>query len=127
MILLARKGVFQFDSLTPHLKQMLPAVDAGVDLAFDAMVPRAENHARSNAPWTDRTGNARNGLRAAHEKEPMVVHKLIVYHSMPYGIWLEVRWSGRYAIIGPTMAAIAPELAVLVAESVSRSISLMGG
>jgi len=90
------------------------------------MRPRAESYARQNAPWTDRTGNARNGLRVAHEKTPMVVHRLITYHSMPYGIWLEVRWSGRYAIIGPTMVAIAPQLAIVVAESIRRAVDILG-
>lgn len=121
-----RRGVFDFDSLTPSLKKMLPAIDAGVDLAFDYVEPRAESKMRTNAPWTDRTSNARNGLFASHTKVPMVVHRLTLYHTMPYGLWLEVRWSGRYAIIGPTMLEISPELAIVVAESVKRAIDLLG-
>lgn len=123
---MARRGVFNFDSLTPGLKRLLPQVDAGVDLAFDFMCDKAENYARTNAPWTDRTGNARNGLFAAHTKIPMVEHRLIVYHTMPYGLWLEVRWSGRYAIIGPTMLHIAPQLALVTAETVKRAVDLLG-
>jgi hypothetical protein len=124
---MARRGVFEFDSLTPGLQRLLPAVDAGVDLAFDAIRPIAESHMRDNAPWTDRTANARNGLMSAHQKEPMVVHRLILYHTMPYGLWLEVRWSGRYAIIGPTMFEIGPRLAIMVADAVKRSVDLAGG
>lgn len=119
-----KRGVFDFDSLTPGLKALLPKVDAGVDLAFDMMEAAAASYARANAPWTDRTGNARQGLKAKHEKTPMVEHALIIYHSMPYGIWLEVRWSGRYAIIGPTMFHIAPLLAVAVTEAVNRAVKL---
>lgn len=121
-----RRGIFDYDSLTPALKRLLPVIDSGVDLAFDFMKPRAESYARTNAPWTDRTGNARNGLFATHEKVPMVVHRLITYHTMPYGLWLEVRWSGRYAIIGPTMFHTAPELAVVTAETINRAIRIMG-
>jgi len=51
----------------------------------------------------------------------------VVYHTMPYGLWLEVRWSGRYAIIGPTMLHIAPQLALVTAESVKRAIDILGG
>lgn len=123
---MVKRGVFDFDTLTPSLKRMLPAVDAGVDLAFDFIAPKAESFARTNAPWVDRTGNARNGLFADHEKTPMVVHRLVIYHTMPYGLWLEVRWSGRYAIIGPTMFETAPQLALVVAESVKRAIDLLG-
>lgn len=121
-----KRGVFDFDTLTPSLKRMLPAVDAGVDLAMEFIRPIGENFARSNAPWTDRTGNARNGLFVEHQREPMVIHRLITYHTMPYGLWLEVRWSGRYAIIGPTMFHIAPQLAIALAESVKRAIDLLG-
>lgn len=121
-----RRGVFDFDSLTPSLKKMLPAIDAGVDLAFDYMEPRASSKMRENAPWVDRTGNARNGLFATHRKTPMVVHYLVLAHTMPYGLWLEIRWSGRYAVIGPTMLEVAPELALVVAESIKRAIDLLG-
>jgi hypothetical protein len=113
------------DTLTPNLKEVLPAVDAGVDLAFDSMRPVAETYMRTNAPWTDRTGNARNGLRAAHTKEPMVSHELILYHTMPYGIWLEVRFSGRYAIIAPSVQALGPDLMKRVNASVSRALQLI--
>ena len=123
---MARGAFFDHDSLSPNLKKYMPAVDAGVDLAFDSMVPVAEGHMRTNAPWTDRTGNARNGLRARHDAQPMVSHELVLYHTMPYGIWLEVRWSGRYAIIAPTIQAIGPDVMERVAASVTAAIRVMG-
>jgi hypothetical protein len=124
--MVVKRGIFDFDSLSPSLKKMLPVIDAGVDLAFDYIEPRASSMMRTNAPWVDRTGNARNGLFAEHQKTPMVVHRLVLYHTMPYGIWLEIRWSGRYAVIGPTMLEVAPELSIVVAESVKRAIDLLG-
>lgn len=117
-----RRGVFTFDTLTPSLQRLLPKVDAGVDLAFDMIEPRAETYMRTNAPWTDDTGNARNGLMAQHDSTPMVEHTLTLYHTMDYGYWLEVRWSGRYAIIGPTMLEIAQELSIAVTNAVNRAI-----
>jgi len=30
-------------------------------------------------------------------------HSIWIFHTVPYGIWLEVRWEGRYAIISPTL------------------------
>lgn len=117
------KGLkFDYDSLSPNLKKLLPYVDAGVDLVFDRYETLATNHLRENAPWKDRTGNARNGLMAKHDATPMVKHELTLYHSMPYGYWLEVRWSGRYAIIGPTMVALAPDLTGDVTVAVAAAI-----
>ena len=124
---MARRGVFDFDSLTPNLKRLLPAVDAAVSLVFDGFEARAETYMRTNARWQDRTGNARNGLRAQHVGTPMVEHQLVLYHTMPYGFWLEVRWSGRYAIIGPAMFHTAPELTALLIPAIERAVRGLPG
>lgn len=116
------RGNFVFDSLTPSLQQLLPRIDAAVSLVFDTYEPVAETHMRTNAPWQDNTGNARNGLFAQHDEEPMVRHRLTLYHTMPYGYWLEVRWSGKYAIIGPTMFEISPNLSGDLAAAIRRAV-----
>jgi hypothetical protein len=120
--MMARRGVFDFDTLSPSLKTLLPKIDAAVDLAFDIMEPDAETRMRSGARWTDETGNARAGLRATHLSEPMVVHRLVLYHTVDYGYWLELRWSGKYAIIGPTMFDIAPVISANVAAAIKRAV-----
>lgn len=57
---------------------------------------------KTNAPWTDRTSAARNGLYTVVTKGPG--HYTIKFsHSVHYGIWLEVKFSGRDAIIMPTV------------------------
>lgn len=119
-------GFFDFDTLTPNLKRLLPAVDAAVDIVFDQYVPRFESSMRSGATWTDRTGNARAGLFAEHDAEPMVRHTMTLYGAMPYSIWLEVRWSGKYAVIGPTMVQESPRMAADIAAAVSRAIRSLG-
>lgn len=119
---MARRGIFDYDTLTPSLKRVLPRADAAVDLVFDLAEADAETFMRTNAPWHDNTGNARAGLMATHLGEPMIIHQLVMYHTMPYGYWLEVRWSGKYAIIGPAMVHIAQDLAAKVAAAVARAI-----
>jgi hypothetical protein len=116
------RGTFVFDSLTPNLQRLLPRIDAAVDLVFDRYEVQAETFARTNAPWHDNTGNARAGLFAQHDKEPMVEHTLTVYGTMPYTFWLEVRWSGKYAIIGPTLFEMAPLMAGDLAAAVKRAV-----
>lgn len=116
------RGTFVFDDLSPRLKLLLPRVDAAVDIVFDRFEAIAETWARTNAPWHDNTGNARAGLFAQHDKEPMVEHSLTIYGTMPYTFWLEVRWSGKYAIIGPTMFEMAPLMAADLAAAVKRAV-----
>jgi hypothetical protein len=35
---------------------------------------------------------------------------LTLQHTVEYGIWLEIRWGGRYAIIVPTIEQLGPEI-----------------
>ena len=119
------RGIYDYDTLTPNLKRLLPVVDAAVDLVFDQYAPRMESYMRSHASWTDRTGNARAGLFAQHDGQRMVKHSLTLYGAMPYSIWLELRWSGKYVIIGPTMLHESPNMAADLAAAINRAIGGM--
>lgn len=66
----------------------------------------AQNHMRSSAPWTDRTGNARQGLFAQPFNQDGGF-EIVLYHTMPYGIYLEKRWDGRYSIIPETVERVS--------------------
>jgi len=81
----------------------------------------AETFAKNNAPWTDRTGNARSGLHAEVEViDQGKAFELTVAHTVSYGIWLEVRFSGRYAIIQPTVDYIGALLISRIASSIAK-------
>jgi hypothetical protein len=97
-------------------------VDAAVDIVFDRWEVEAESLMRTNAPWSDETGNARAGLFAQHDSQPMVEHSLTLYGTMPYTFWLEVRWSGKYAIIGPTMVDVATRMSGELAAAIKRAV-----
>lgn len=88
----------------------LPAkVNAGLYALTEYNAPQVQAHARTNAPWRDQTSNARNGLTAVAEHDTLS-HAITLFHQMPYGIWLEVRWGGRYAIILPTIREFGPKV-----------------
>lgn len=65
-----------------------------------------EAHARTNAPWSDRTGAARQGLIGFAASAATSVTIYLV-HSVFYGIFLEMgtRKMGPRPIIGPTLEA----------------------
>lgn len=81
------------------------------------VAPQIQSDMRTNAPWTDQTGNARNGLFTSVQVTTNNV-AIVLYHSVPYGIWLELRWSGKYAIITPSLAKWGPKFFALLAKSV---------
>lgn len=63
---------------------------------------QVEAKAKVRAPWTDRTGAARNGLRGTSE----VTHnraELVLSHAVDYGIWLELAHRGAWGVVIPVM------------------------
>lgn len=92
---------------------------------FEAII---QTEARRDASWTDRTGNARQALRAytsedAPEKfgasdteypNPADLARdtvaLYLSHGMKYGLFLETKYGGRYAVIMDTLRKHYPEI-----------------
>ena len=90
------------DELTPSLKVMRTEMPRIIQTTFRFYEPQVVNYMRLNAPWNDQTGNARQGL-AAKSGRSGDTFWLVAFHQVPYGIFLEVRWGGKYAIIMPTL------------------------
>jgi len=109
------------DTLTASLATMDPRVQRAVNLVFERVATFAESTMRAQASWTDRTGNARAGLRATH-LDLGSQHSIVLYHTMPYGFYLEVAHDGKYAIIGPVQRQISPQLERLLQTAVTRAM-----
>lgn len=74
---------------------------AGMVAMMQNLAGHAEGEMKMSAPWTDRTGNARNGLHAG----VMVGRdefRLFLSHGVDYGVFLELAHGGNYAIVRPT-------------------------
>jgi hypothetical protein len=93
---------FNADTLVKNLDLLPQRMERVIIAAIEYHATRGEAALRKGARWTDRTSNARNGLFTA-TSHSRTKHTITFYHSVPYGIWLEVRWAGRYAIIMPTV------------------------
>ncbi len=78
-----------------------------VDAILQRYAPEIENWMKNNARWTDQTGAARNGLGARFYSDRSN-KGIVLFHQVPYGIWLEVRFSGRYAIVVPALEHWGP-------------------
>jgi hypothetical protein len=111
------------DSLSPGLAEFGEKLHAAVTTLFAFMEDKAMEYMKSNAPWTDQTGNARNTLSAKSFPDPDE-YTLVIYHQMPYGIWLEVRWEGKYAILIPSIEHLGPEIMSALRDIVGRLSSV---
>lgn len=112
-------GVNWQGDLVKNLETFSPRVEKAIValMAFEA--PRVESYAKSNAPWTDQTGNARGSLTGRPFSRGHT-HGIRLSHGAPYGIWLEVRFSGRYAIIAPTIQAMGPQVMTTASQLFGR-------
>jgi hypothetical protein len=95
--------------------RVLTAVAAVAQYAATQM----QNDAKANAPWTDRTANARTGLFGTSEAD-FARHVVTIYLShgatIEYGIWLELANSGRHAVVMKTMEAHYGDLMSMLNE-----------
>lgn len=66
-------------------------------------------YAQSNAPWSDRTGDAREGL-GVEVTHTFGVVTLELFHTVDYGKWLETIQNGQFAVIMPTLERFAPQV-----------------
>lgn len=115
---MAKRAYIVHDAVTPNLGKLDNELKAAITKIFKYFVPVSENAMKTGARWTDRTGNARAGLVADTANDVTRGHFELVMASMAsYGIWLEIRWSGKYAIVGPVMEQIAPRLAQMIADT----------
>lgn len=81
---------------------------AALGLYADTVAKKMESHAKSNKPWTDRTGRAKQSLNSSW-KWMGDVARVELSHGVDYGIYLEFCNEKRYAIIKPTIDKISPE------------------
>ena len=104
---MASRVHIEFDStqLRRNLANVDDVIDRNVSGIIEYYSSVGEAKMKNDAPWTDRTGAARTGLHTstAHHGGK---HQIIFAHSVPYGIWLEVKNSGRYEVIMPTVRFI---------------------
>lgn len=105
-----RGGATFFDSLTPGIAAYGVAIQDHVEEVLEQMAREMEEYAQSNAPWANRTGQARSGLKAEVDTSGFNGASIVLMHTAEYGVWLEIRWNGRYAIIMPTIEEFGPRV-----------------
>lgn len=88
--------------------------------AFNEATTRVEQAAKLNAPWKDRTGRARAGLTARSQADNGDI-VLTLFHTVEYGLWLEVIQNGNFATIMPTLEQYAPVIMREATQRVARA------
>lgn len=69
---------------------------------------KMEHDAKANRPWTDRTGNARRTMEGVFARDGDRFIAGVEGH-MPYSVFLELGFDGRFSVLQETVNALAPE------------------
>jgi hypothetical protein len=101
---------WETNPLPGAVMELQAKLESAIYATFAFWTPRTQSYAREHAPWKDHTSNARNGLMAVHTHIAGFHNRITVFHTMPYGIWLEVKNNGEYAIIIPTIQHEGPQV-----------------
>ena len=97
------------DTIGPTLDIMAATMAVRIRAAAEEGAEELVNYAQDNAPWADRTGAARQGLSAEVDLSLDEV-VITLYHTVDYGLWLELIQDGTFAIIMPTLEKLGPEI-----------------
>lgn len=101
--------------VSENLQKLESDVMENLHEAAQSLADEMLEYAQANAPWEDHPGvhqDARENLQAGVVWDDETHFTIFLGHGnqVYYGVWLEVRWGGRYAIIVPTITQFAPQL-----------------
>lgn len=91
------------DEVVSHINKFDERLRAGLLIITKQVAKLMENWAKDNAKWTDRTGNARKGLKASAKWEDYINLVVSMSHKVDYGPMLELAYAKKYAVLEPAL------------------------
>lgn len=98
------------DEVLRNLDRFVNNLHERLDFLVMVTAAQAQEDMKVQAPWTDRTGNARASLMVTHNTVGSGPKRLVFSGGMWYSPILERRVGGRYAIIWPSALRFAGRL-----------------
>ncbi len=105
-----------------NLSEMPDKVKNGVVSVMREEAKSLKDYMKLNRPWTDRTGNARAGLRADVNYYGGDYVSITLSHGVYYGVYLEYAMEKRFAIINPTLLSQGPEVVRAFKDTMARLV-----
>lgn len=114
------------DRAWPNLVQAeADAIEAEVVAYVESLLDEVEAWLKTNAPWQDRTGEARANLYSDIEQVVRQSVTLLMSHGphIPYSVFLEHGFRGRYSVLRPALDYWQP----VIFEGVRQIVRRHGG
>lgn len=96
--------------LLDTLKTMSERAPVGIRIYCETAAKKLEGSAKQRAPWTDRTGQARQRLTAFVTQIQPGICTITLAHGVDYGVYLELAHEKKYATIMPSIIREAPAI-----------------
>lgn len=93
---------FKQNTLSEIVSGIKKQADSALNSVCETGAERMENYAKKNAPWTDRTGNARRTLEGFTDVDRHTRY-IGVCGNMEYSPSLEMLYGKKYAILYPAV------------------------
>lgn len=94
--------------LEKGLEKLQGKSEASIRMLAETGALKMQSYAQQNAPWTDRSGAARQRLNGSVEKRKDG-YLIMISHGVEYGIYLEFAHEKRFAIIPDTLRYVGQE------------------
>lgn len=100
--------LYGVDNIQNKLRQLENNTRRNLERRVELTTAQAEQSAKNDAPWTDRTGNARRSINGSTiTTRDMITAYLSI--GVYYGKYLELSNVGKYRIIEPTVQQYRPK------------------
>lgn len=101
--------MIRFNAKNFNLKNAANKHKAALSAYADVAGKKMEGEAKLGAPWTDRTGNARQSISGTYGWDGDLL-KVVLSGGMSYSVFLELTHEKKYAILKPTIDRNAAEV-----------------
>jgi Bacteriophage HK97-gp10, putative tail-component len=106
-LLYERSFTFDQGSLGRNLDTIDEKIHRFIKEDLEVAAARGQIQLKADAPWTDRSGDARRELWAEADSDHVGNYRLDMGHGVEYGIYLEKSNGARFQVIMPTLVTIA--------------------
>lgn len=97
------------DESIQKLKEFTPKLKAALALDSQNIAKEMEKWAKENASWADRTAHARLFLKSTVKWTNTNTLMVAMSHNVDYGVYLELAYEGKYAILERAITEFAPQ------------------
>lgn len=119
-------GHVDIDEAVDSLYLLDELLTAKLTMYVATSATKMQGEATKNAPWVDRTGDARKRLKGTYEK----LNKgfiITLSQGVKYGVYLELAMEKKYAILQPTIDKEGPKVIKGLDGLMDRLVGRLGG